>query len=225
MPRCRRRWSGSRASTRRKRRGSAPRSCRSAKKCQARCALPSSCSSSPSASCSSSRASTSGTSCSRAPRVVDGDRRARRPRREPGRMVRQLLAENLPLALAGTLVGLVIAIASFSILRQLVPPAMRASAELGLDVRVLGFTSRSLSPRRSSWARPRARRLADGSERRAAPRDGPDGLHRGRTPAERSRRRRGEPRHRAARGREPPDADVLLAHGQYSDLHVGSVSR
>jgi putative ABC transport system permease protein len=56
------------------------------------------------------------------------------------RMLRQLLAENLPLVAIGTLAGVAFAYASFGILKQLIPPGLRASSELGLDLRVLGFT-------------------------------------------------------------------------------------
>jgi putative ABC transport system permease protein len=58
-----------------------------------------------------------------------------------GRIARQLLAENVPLVLCGTGVGLLLASASLGVLRQLVPPGVRASAEVGLDVRVLAFTA------------------------------------------------------------------------------------
>jgi predicted permease len=57
-----------------------------------------------------------------------------------GRMMRQLLTENVPLAVFGAAVGLVFAYWSFAFLQQLIPPAMSLSTELGLDVRVLAFT-------------------------------------------------------------------------------------
>jgi predicted permease len=57
-----------------------------------------------------------------------------------GRMLRQLLTENVPLVALGTVVGLALAYASLGFLEQLIPPAIRPSAELDLDVRVLAFT-------------------------------------------------------------------------------------
>ncbi len=56
------------------------------------------------------------------------------------RIARQLLAENVPLAALGTAVGLAFAYWSFALLRQLIPPAMSPSTDLGLDMRVLAFT-------------------------------------------------------------------------------------
>jgi predicted permease len=57
-----------------------------------------------------------------------------------GRVLRQLLTENVPLVVCGTAVGLAFAYWSIGFLRQLVPPGMRESAEITLEPRVLGFT-------------------------------------------------------------------------------------
>jgi putative ABC transport system permease protein len=56
------------------------------------------------------------------------------------RIARQLLTEIVPLTALGAAVGLALAYWSFALLRQLIPPAMEGSSELGLDVRVLAFT-------------------------------------------------------------------------------------
>jgi putative ABC transport system permease protein len=57
-----------------------------------------------------------------------------------GRVMRQLLLENVPLVACGALVGLLLAYWSLNFLRQLIPPGLAQSVELGLDWRVLGFT-------------------------------------------------------------------------------------
>jgi putative ABC transport system permease protein len=57
-----------------------------------------------------------------------------------GRLIRQMLVENIPLVACGTVVGLLLASLSMGLLRQLVPPGMSQSAEVGLDGRVLAFT-------------------------------------------------------------------------------------
>jgi putative ABC transport system permease protein len=57
-----------------------------------------------------------------------------------GRMLRQLLTENVPLVICGTLVGLLLAYWSLGFLRQLIPPGLAHTAELGLDFRVLAVT-------------------------------------------------------------------------------------
>jgi putative ABC transport system permease protein len=57
-----------------------------------------------------------------------------------GRMLRQLLVENVPLVICGNVVGLLFAYWSLGFLRQLIPRGLAQSTELGLDLRVLGFT-------------------------------------------------------------------------------------
>jgi putative ABC transport system permease protein len=56
------------------------------------------------------------------------------------RITRLVLSENVPLVVLGTALGLTFAFWSLAFLRQLVPPALAQSAELGLDMRVLAFT-------------------------------------------------------------------------------------
>jgi putative ABC transport system permease protein len=57
-----------------------------------------------------------------------------------GRVLRQLLVENVPLVICGNVIGLLFAFWSLDFLRQLIPPALAESVELDLDARVLGFT-------------------------------------------------------------------------------------
>ena len=54
-------------------------------------------------------------------------------------IIRQLLTESLLLSLAGGIVGLIVAVWSFTILKQLVPSGLTLSTQLTIDVRVLGF--------------------------------------------------------------------------------------
>ncbi|MBC7929721.1 MAG: ABC transporter permease [Rubrivivax sp.] len=56
------------------------------------------------------------------------------------RIVRQLLTESVILGGAGGLLGLLLALWAFAFLQQLVPAGMGGSAELKLDLPVLGFT-------------------------------------------------------------------------------------
>lgn len=56
------------------------------------------------------------------------------------RIVRQLLTESLLLSIVGGLLGLLLAVWSFTFLQQLIPQNIALSAKLNLDVRVLGFS-------------------------------------------------------------------------------------
>jgi predicted permease len=56
------------------------------------------------------------------------------------RIVRQLLAESVLLAGAGGVCGLLVAVWSFAVLRQLIPPGLIGVATLGLNGQVLIFT-------------------------------------------------------------------------------------
>jgi len=56
------------------------------------------------------------------------------------RIVRQLLTESLLLALAGALCGLLLAEASMTFLKQLIPEGMTALTGVRIDLRVLGYT-------------------------------------------------------------------------------------
>lgn len=56
------------------------------------------------------------------------------------RIARQLLIESLLLATVGSAVGLLLATWSFAFLQRLIPDGLVASAKLGLDLPVLGFT-------------------------------------------------------------------------------------
>ena len=56
-----------------------------------------------------------------------------------GRIVRQLVVENLVLAVIGALAGLVVAWASFGVLGTLVPDTLRDVSVLRIDWRVMGF--------------------------------------------------------------------------------------
>jgi putative ABC transport system permease protein len=56
------------------------------------------------------------------------------------RVVRQLLTESALLASAGGLCGLLVAVWSFALLRQLIPSGMTGSATLGLDGQALAYT-------------------------------------------------------------------------------------
>ncbi len=56
-----------------------------------------------------------------------------------GRIVRQLLVESILLAGAGGALGLLVALWSFSLLKQLIPGGMRVSTSLKIDLPVLGF--------------------------------------------------------------------------------------
>ena len=56
-----------------------------------------------------------------------------------GQIIRQLLTESLLLSLAGGIVGLIVALWSFTVLKQLVPPGLILSTQLTIDVQVLGF--------------------------------------------------------------------------------------
>ena len=60
----------------------------------------------------------------------------------PGRLVRQLITESLVLAVAGGLLGLLVAASLTEILRAVLPAALNLprSREVGLDMRVLAFT-------------------------------------------------------------------------------------
>ena len=56
-----------------------------------------------------------------------------------GRIVRQMVVENLVLAVLGALAGLVVAWASFGVLGTLVPENLRDVSVLRIDWRVMGF--------------------------------------------------------------------------------------
>lgn len=56
-----------------------------------------------------------------------------------GRIVRQLLLESLVLSCAGGVLGLLVVGWSFSLLKQLVPPALTLSTNLNIDVPVFGI--------------------------------------------------------------------------------------
>ena len=56
-----------------------------------------------------------------------------------GRIVRQLLVESILLAGAGGALGLLVALWSFALLKQLIPGGMRVSTSLKIDLPVLGF--------------------------------------------------------------------------------------
>jgi putative ABC transport system permease protein len=56
------------------------------------------------------------------------------------RILRQLLTESALLASAGGLCGLLVAVWSFTVLRQLIPSGLTGSARLGLDLQALAFT-------------------------------------------------------------------------------------
>ncbi len=58
-----------------------------------------------------------------------------------GRMVRQLLTESAVLAIAGVVVGIALSTLSFRYLGRLVPGALHDAMQLGLDWRVLTFTT------------------------------------------------------------------------------------
>ncbi len=58
----------------------------------------------------------------------------------PGRLARQLLTESVIMALAGGLIGLLLALWSVSILKQLGPATIPRLSEIGIDWQVLGFT-------------------------------------------------------------------------------------
>jgi putative ABC transport system permease protein len=58
----------------------------------------------------------------------------------PGRLARQLITESLLLALAGGLLGTLLAFWSVSLLKQLGPATLPRLQEIGMDWRVLGFT-------------------------------------------------------------------------------------
>ncbi len=58
----------------------------------------------------------------------------------PARLVRQLLTESLLMALAGGLLGLLLAGWSISLLKQLGPASLPRLNEIGMDWRVLSFT-------------------------------------------------------------------------------------
>ncbi|MGH9970328.1 MAG: FtsX-like permease family protein, partial [Pyrinomonadaceae bacterium] len=55
------------------------------------------------------------------------------------RIVRQLLVESVLLAGAGGVLGLLVAVWSFALLKQLIPDGMRVSTNLKIDLPVLGF--------------------------------------------------------------------------------------
>jgi putative ABC transport system permease protein len=57
-----------------------------------------------------------------------------------GRIIRQLLTENLLLSLAGGTLGLLLAGWSFNVLKNLIPEQLNGVTTLDLDWRVLGFT-------------------------------------------------------------------------------------
>ena len=58
-----------------------------------------------------------------------------------GRLVRQLLTEGAALAVAGTIVGTLLAIAIQPLLRQLLPPSVPRVADIGVDVSVVAFAA------------------------------------------------------------------------------------
>ena len=81
------------------------------------------------------------TCCWRAPRAASGKLPcARRSGRGRGRIIRQLLTENLLLSLAGGALGLLLALWSFTVLKNLIPEQLNGVTTLDLDWRVLGFT-------------------------------------------------------------------------------------
>ena len=59
----------------------------------------------------------------------------------PTRLLRQILTENLFLAISGGAMGLLVARWSIAVLQKLVPPALAASIDLRVDGRVLFFTA------------------------------------------------------------------------------------
>ena len=58
----------------------------------------------------------------------------------PSRLIRQLLTESLMLSLTGGLLGLLIGVAGYSVLVAVSPPGLLYTKNIGLDLRVLGFT-------------------------------------------------------------------------------------
>jgi predicted permease len=58
-----------------------------------------------------------------------------------GRIVRQLLAESVLLAVAGALLGVAFAPLALGLMRPLMPPALAGTAPIHLDLRVLGFAT------------------------------------------------------------------------------------
>jgi putative ABC transport system permease protein len=56
------------------------------------------------------------------------------------RLIRQLLTESLMLSLTGGLLGLLIGVGGYSVLVAVSPPGLLYTKDIGLDLRVLGFT-------------------------------------------------------------------------------------
>src|SRR5262245_21684737 len=56
------------------------------------------------------------------------------------RILRQLLTESVLLALAGAIIGLLLAVGSFSFLESMIPEGMSLSTRLSIDLSVLGYT-------------------------------------------------------------------------------------
>jgi len=54
-------------------------------------------------------------------------------------IIRQLLIESILLSLAGGVIGLLVALWSFTILKQLIPPGLTLSTKLTIDLQVFGF--------------------------------------------------------------------------------------
>jgi putative ABC transport system permease protein len=59
----------------------------------------------------------------------------------PGRVLRQILTENLLLAAAGATVGLAVAQSSMVLLEKMIPVSLVGTVDLGIDARVLAFTA------------------------------------------------------------------------------------
>jgi putative ABC transport system permease protein len=57
-----------------------------------------------------------------------------------GRLVRQLITESVLLSLAGGVAGVIVAVASFAFLRQLIPAGLSLFVDLRIDMMVLVFT-------------------------------------------------------------------------------------
>ena len=79
------------------------------------------------------------------------------------RIARQLLTESVVLALAGGLLGLVVAVQGLALLKRILPPETPRMADVQIDWRVLAFTAVARGRDGPGLrSRPRASRVADG---------------------------------------------------------------